>query len=98
MGQQRRFSVLGGGQREDGRGFERVSWIAEGGGSQGGSHVPPSVPHIPRQRLRTCLLHVFIRVFGDVSASGPCALPRRQKWRGDKRFSGDVACKHQSFG
>lgn len=76
-----------------------MSWGAEGGGRQGGSHVPPSVLHTPHSgRFCTCLLHVFIRAVGDVFASGPCALLRCKKWRGDKRFSGDVACKHQSFG
>lgn len=32
------------------------------------------------------------------SASGVCALLRCKKWRCDKHSSGDVACKHQSFG
>lgn len=32
------------------------------------------------------------------SALGSCVLLRCKKWRCDKHSSGDVACKHQSFG
>lgn len=43
-------------------------------------------------------IHVCLCASLVTSALGSCVLLRCKKWRCDKHSSGDVACKHQSFG
>lgn len=50
------------------------------------------------QTIFQCLLQVCLCASLVTSALGSCVLLRCKKWRCDKHFSGDVACKHQSFG
>lgn len=54
--------------------------------------------HTLQQDIWSMPIPIYLCSSLVTSASGSWVLLRRKKWRCDKHSSGDVACKHQSFG